>query len=191
MNTDRIFISSSNTEEAKKGVVNLMDGISKIKRKFDFFDNSVKKRIPTIADKGIILEKLSNAGVTILILSSDFLNANSSLLEKKGDIVGWNYEELSASLLWNTIKMHNSIIIAYTDEFYNQYLNKYKKLSFPIINDNINNLNYFDSSESDSLDYMEVISLREFLKKPKFYLNKVDKRKVKQATHNLYTLKFA
>lgn len=192
MNTDRIFISSSKTEEGKKGVSELINGLSKINRKVDFISNELKTKTVSVKDKGMILEKLSNAGVTILVMSSDFLNSNHHLLRINEDnSYGWNYEELSASLLWNTVKMHNSIIITYTDEFCKEYMKAPHNFSFPIINDNINNLNFFKACEKDDKNYIEVISLTEFLSKPKFYLNKVDRKKVKQSTHDLYKLKFA
>ena len=190
MNTDRIFISSTNTEEGIRGVRQLISVLSKIKRDFDFIENSFKRKTASAQDKAMILNKLTKAGATILVLSSDFLDINQSLLKKNNNVCGWNYEELSTSLLWNKDKVHNSIIIAYTDEFYDKYLKTSYNFSFPIINDNIDNLNRFKSSTIDNKDYMEVISLTEFSKKPKYYLNKVDRRKAKQITKNLYNLKF-
>ena len=86
--------------------------------------------------------------------------------------------------------MHNSVIITYTDDFYYEYLKNLHSLSFPIIVDNINNIDNIKASGSDSKNYMEVISLQEFLNKPKYYLRKVDIRKGKQAYNKLYDLKF-
>jgi hypothetical protein len=86
--------------------------------------------------------------------------------------------------------MHNSVIVAYTDDFFTKYLEKPYLFSFPIIHDNINNLNKLRSCEKDSNNYMEVLSLTEFLTKPKVYLNLVDSRKFKQSKLGLYNLKY-
>ena len=191
MITDKIFISSSNTDEGKGSVEELIKGLKSVKRSYDFFENNEKNLFPTPIQKDIILNKISNCGVTILVLSSDFLLKNGFLLDKnKNGEFGWNYEELKSSLIWNKIKMHNSVIITYTDKFFYEYLKNLHSLSFPIIADNINNIDTRKASDSDSINYMEVISLKEFLKKPKYYLRAVDIRKGKQKNSGLYDLKF-
>ncbi|MGL4252055.1 MAG: hypothetical protein ACRCRQ_00680 [Metamycoplasmataceae bacterium] len=189
MITDRIFISSSKSEEARKATSLLTSELSHIKRSFDFFKEADKSTFVNYNDEKSIWKRLENCGVTILVLSSDFLRNNTHLLRKnnKGSI-GWNYEELRASLTWNSKKMHNSVIAVYTDEFFYDYIKNPALLSFPIINDNLNNLNRFRSGEVDSKDYIEMISLKEFLNNPKYYLNKVDKRKVKQSFLGLYSI---
>ncbi len=191
MITDRIFISSSKSDEGRYAVRELTEGLRKIKRTHDSFPIDDKFDFPTIQDKEEILNKISDCGVTILLLSSDFLEYNSFLL-KRNDLnqSAWNYEELKSSLIWNKEKMHNSIIVAYTDEFFKKYLEKPHLFSFPIIHDNINNINKLRSSTVDSDHYLEVLSLNEFLSKPKLYLNRVDTRKVKQSKIGLYNLKF-
>lgn len=189
MITDRIFISSSKSEEGRKGIARVTEELSRIKRNFDFFREMEKFPFASANHGRNILDRLTNCGVTILILSSDFLGNNSHLLRKKenGEI-GWNYEELRASLTWNQKKMFNSIIVVYTDEFFFKYLKNPHLLSFPIINDNINNLNKLRASDLDSSNYLEVISLTEFLSNSKTYLNKVDKRKLKQSITGLYSI---
>ncbi|MGL5205828.1 MAG: hypothetical protein ACRC7B_02885 [Metamycoplasmataceae bacterium] len=189
MITDKIFISSSKSDEGRRATSQLVSELSHIKRSFDFFKDSDKATFANYNDEKIIWKRLKSCGVTILVLSSDFLRNNSHLLKKndKGS-AGWNYEELKISLTWNKEKMHNSVIAVYTDEFFYDYIKNPTLFSFPIINDNINNLNRFRSSEVDSKDYIEVISLNEFLDSPKYYLNKVDKRKVKQSFLGLYSI---
>ncbi|MGL5617923.1 MAG: hypothetical protein ACRCWU_02620 [Metamycoplasmataceae bacterium] len=189
MITDRIFISSSKSDEGRRSISQLTSELSHIKRSFDFFKEADKTTFVNYKDEKIIWKRLESCGVTILILSSDFLWNNGHLLRnnEKGSI-GWNYEELKASLTWNNEKMHNSVIAVYTDEFFYNYIKNPKLFSFPILNDNLNNLNRFRSADVDSKDYIEVISLKEFLDKPKYYLNKVDKRKVKQSFLSLYNI---
>ncbi len=191
MITDRIFISSSKSDEGRHAVKQLTEGLRKIKRTHDSFDIDDKHDFPSVQNKEKILEKIADCGVTILLLSSDFLTHNSFLL-KRNDInqSAWNYEELKNSLIWNQHKMHNSIIIAYTEEFFKKYLENPYLFSFPIIHDNINNINKLRSSAVDSDHYMEVLSLEEFLSKPKLYLNRVDTRKLKQSKLGLYNLKY-
>ncbi|MGL5732594.1 MAG: hypothetical protein ACRCXE_00775 [Metamycoplasmataceae bacterium] len=189
MITDRIFISSSKSDEGRRATSQLTSELTHIKRSFDFFKESDKSTFVNYKDEKTILKRLESCGVTILVLSSDFLWNNGHLLRKneKGS-TGWNYEELKASLTWNHEKMHNSVIAVYTDEFFYDYLKNPGLFSFPILNDNLNNLNRFRSGDVDSKDYIEVISLKEFLTSPKYYLNKVDKRKVKQSFLGLYSI---
>ncbi len=192
MITDRIFISSSTSDEGESAVRRVTEGLRKIKRSYDKIDSKLKLVVPTRSDKQLILDKITECGVTILVLSSDFLEENSSLL-KRSDMnqPGWNYEELKNSLIWNKEKMHNSIVVTYTDEFFKKYLEKPYLFSFPIIHDNINNLNKLRACDNDSNHYIEVLSLTEFLSKPKLYLNRVDIRKFKQSKIGLYNLKYS
>lgn len=188
---NKVFLSFSDSEEGIIGTEEVIKEIKRLKMKIDFFDDSIKNIVASDYDKQLIAEKINNCGVTILILSSDFLDINHHLLrENQNGGFGWNFEELNVSLIWNKIKMHNSIIIAYTEEFYIQYLKNPGAFSFKIIDDNIDNINNIKASENDSNNYMEVISLNEFLNNSKYYLTKLRQRKIKQSFSNLYDLKF-
>ncbi|MDK2820031.1 MAG: hypothetical protein KFW07_04295 [Mycoplasmataceae bacterium] len=188
---NKVFISFSNTEEGMNGAEEVIKEVKRLNMKPDFFDESVKRITVSENNKQLITDKISNCGVTILVLSSDFLDINHHLLrENQNGRFGWNFEELNVSLVWNKLKMHNSIILTYTEEFYIQYLENSRAFSFPIINDNINNVNNTKASENDSNNYMEVISLNEFINNSKYYLTKLRQRKIKQSFSNLYDLKF-
>ncbi|MGL5204846.1 MAG: hypothetical protein ACRC9F_01725 [Metamycoplasmataceae bacterium] len=189
MITDRIFISSSKSDEGRRAISQLTNELSHIKRSFDFFKDAEKTTFVNFKDEKLIWKRLEKCGVTILILSSDFLLTNGHLLRKNANgSIGWNYDEIKASLTWNNEKMHNSVIAVYTDEFFYDYIKNPALFSFPILNENLDNLNRFRSGDVDSKDYIEVISLKEFLSNPKFYLNKVDKRKIKQSLLGLYSI---
>ncbi|MGL6125450.1 MAG: hypothetical protein ACRC1F_03155 [Metamycoplasmataceae bacterium] len=193
MITDRIFISYSNSEEGRKAISKLTVELSNIKRTFHFFrENEKSSYVNGLNQEKLILDRVSKCGVTVFVLSSDFFSTNKHLLKKKPKgQTGWNYEELKTSLLWNQTKMNNSVIVTYTEEFFFKYLkNSDLLLEFPIIHKNIGNLNTLRAADVDSKNYLEIISLDEFLSNSKLYLNKVDKRKIKHSTTGLYNIYF-
>ncbi|MGL4343119.1 MAG: hypothetical protein ACRCRZ_00930 [Metamycoplasmataceae bacterium] len=177
MSINKIFISHSENIKSLEILEELKRELKQVNKKFDFSGKNLEEKS--------INSNIFDSEITIAILTENLLTKDKLEL-----INGKMFLELKNSLISNNNKNINGIILLMDEPFRKKYFNTLTKnnTKFPIIDKNIDNINYLKKSEKDNWDYMLIVKKEDFFKNSLFYIRKAEIIREKQINTRIYDI---
>ncbi|MGL5520205.1 MAG: hypothetical protein ACRDBR_02100 [Metamycoplasmataceae bacterium] len=187
MNTHKIYISHSNSQEGLILFEKVKMAVCELGKEVFHLGEKTRELSKNEQNWRKIYSNIVFCDTTIVILTKDLLKEN-----KKDLLEGIMKEEINGSLFNNDTKDINGVILLLTEEFKKEYFDveKNKTIHFPIIDNNIDNINACRKSDDDYPGFLYAVDVKNFLKYPTLYLKRSEKIRDRQRELKIYGIEW-
>ncbi|MGL4183841.1 MAG: hypothetical protein ACRCRP_01775 [Metamycoplasmataceae bacterium] len=187
MNTHKIYISHSDSQEGLILFEKVKMAVYELGKEVFHLGERTREISKIDQNWNKIYSNIVFCDTTIVILTKDLLKEN-----KKDLLGGIMEQEIKASLFNNDMKDINGVILLLTDEFKKEYFNveKNKNIHFPIIDNNIDNINSCRKSDTDYPGFLYAVDIKNFFKNTTSYLKRSEKIRDRQRELKIYEIEW-
>ncbi|MGL5521653.1 MAG: hypothetical protein ACRDAW_00045 [Metamycoplasmataceae bacterium] len=188
MNTHKIYISHSDSQEGLILFEKVKKAVNELGKEVVHLGEKTRELTKVDRDWNKIYSTIVSCDTTIVILTKDLLKEN-----KKDLLGGIMEQEIKGSLFNNNMKDISGVILLLTDEFKKEYFDveKNKNIRFPLIDNNIDNINPCRKSNDDYPGFLYAVDVKNFFKYPTLYLKRSEKIRDRQRELRIYGIELA